>query len=182
MKRSTMEKSDNLKEKAQKIKWFFTDVDGTLTDGRVYYSAEGEQLKAFSLRDGTGSFLLHQAGIRTGIITTENSPIVAKRAEKLKVDEYIFGLEHKWDVLSQFVQANGLTLEEIAYMGDEINDYKLIDACGLSFAVADAAELVKRKADIVLSRNGGQHAFREAVEKLLELKGVDVEKIINEKL
>lgn len=177
-----MEKSDKLVEKAQKIRWFFTDVDGTLTDGRVYYSAEGEQLKAFSLRDGTGFFLLRQAGIKTGIITTENSPIVAKRAEKLKVDGYIFGSEHKWDVLSQFMQANGLTFDEIAYIGDEINDYKLIDACGLSFAVADAAELVKSKADIVLSRNGGQHAFREAVEKLLELRGVDIEQIINEKL
>ena len=109
-----MEKSDKLKEKAKKIKWFFTDVDGTLTDERVYYSAEGEQLKAFSLRDGTGFFLLRQAGIKTGIITTENSPIVAKRVEKLKVDAYMFGSEHKLDVLSQFVQANGLTFDEIA--------------------------------------------------------------------
>lgn len=182
MKQSMKEKSDKLVAKAQRIKWFFTDVDGTLTDGRVYYSAEGEQLKAFSLRDGTGFFLLRQAGIKTGIITTENSPIVAKRAEKLKVDEYIFGSEHKRDVLSQFIQENGLTFDEIAYVGDEINDYKLIEACGLSFAVSDAAELVKRKADIVLSHNGGQHAYRKAVEILLELKGVDVEKIINEKL
>ena len=177
-----MEKSDKLLAKATKIKWFFTDVDGTLTDGRVYYSAEGEQLKAFSLRDGTGFFLLRQVGIKTGIVSTEDSPIVAKRAEKLMVDQYIFGSEHKWDVLSQFMHANELTFDEIAYIGDEINDLKLIDACGLTFAVADAAELVKKKADIVLSHNGGQHAFREAVEMLLELKEIDVEKIIKEKL
>lgn len=177
-----MEKLDKLVAKAQKTKWFFTDVDGTLTDGRVYYSAEGEHLKAFSLRDGAGFFLLRQAGIKTGIITTENSPIVAKRAEKLKVDAYIFGSEHKWDVLSQFMQANRLTFEEIAYIGDEINDYKLLDACGLSFVVADAAELVKNKADVVLSRKGGQHAFREAVERLLELREVDIKNIISENL
>ena len=182
MKQSMMEKSDKLVEKAQKIKCFFTDVDGTLTDGWVYYSAEGEQLKAFSLRDGTGFFLLRQVGIRTGIITTENSPIVAKRAEKLKVDAYIFGSEHKLEMLSQFVQANGLTFDEIAYIGDEINDYKLIDACGLSFAVADAVELVKRKADIVLSNKGGQHAFREAVEMLFNLKGLDIKDIIESSL
>ena len=77
-----------LREKAAKIKWFFCDIDGTLTDGGVYYSPEGELLKRFSLRDGTGFFLLKQCGIKTGFITTENSPIVEQRAKKLKINKY----------------------------------------------------------------------------------------------
>lgn len=177
-----MEKSDKLVEKAKKIKWFFTDVDGTLTDGRVYYSAEGEQLKAFSLRDGTGFFLLRQIDIRTGIITTECSPIVKQRAKKLKVDAYIYGTEKKEDVLQQFLGENQLLWEEIAYIGDEINDYKLFKSCGLTFAVADACEEVKSEADVVLAREGGKHAFREAVDMLLKLLNVDTKKIISEKL
>ena len=79
------------RERAAKIKWFFCDIDGTLTDGCVYYSPEGELLKKFSLRDGTGFFLLKQCGIKTGFITTECSPIVEQRANKLKIDKYIYG-------------------------------------------------------------------------------------------
>lgn len=177
-----MEKSDKLVAKAKKIKWFFTDVDGTLTDGWVYYSADGEQLKAFSLRDGTGFFLLRQIGVKTGIITTECSPIVEQRAKKLKVDAYIYGTEKKKDVMRQFLEENHLSWDEIAYIGDEINDYKLIESCGLTFAVADACDEVKSGADMVLTREGGKHAFREAVDVLLKLLRVNTQKIINDML
>lgn len=177
-----MEKSDKLVAKAKKIKWFFTDVDGTLTDGRVYYSADAEQLKAFSLRDGTGFFLLRQIGIKTGIITTECSPIVVQRAKKLNVDAYIYGTEKKREVMQQFLQENQLSWDEIAYIGDEINDYKLIESCGLSFAVADAAEIIKEKADVLLKIEGGKHAFREAVQMLLNLLDIDIHEIITESL
>lgn len=170
--------SGNLIEKARKIRYFFTDVDGTLTDGGVYYSSQGEMLKKFSLRDGTGFFLLRQCGIKTGIITSENSPIVACRAEKLKVDKYIFGSITKVETLQSFLSAESLTFENIAYIGDEINDLKLIKKCGLSFAVADADERVKTDADIICTHRGGDGAFREAVEKLLQLKNVEVNKII----
>lgn len=177
-----MEKSDKFIEKAQKIRWFFTDVDGTLTDGRVYYSSEGEQLKTFSLRDGAGFFLLRQVGIKTGIITTECSPIVAQRAKKLHVDAYISGAEKKGDVMLQFIETHQLNWEEIAYIGDEVNDCKLIEECGLTFAVADAADIIKQKADIVCKCVGGQHAFREAVGVLLNLREVDVDEIIQKSL
>lgn len=177
-----MEKSDKLVAKAKKIKWFFTDVDGTLTDGRVYYSADGEQMKAFSLRDGTGFFLLRQIGVKTGIITTECSPIVEQRAKKLKVDTYIYGTEKKKDAMQQFIEENQLSWDEIAYIGDEINDYKLIESCGLSFVVADAAESVKEKADIVCKNAGGKHAFREAVEMLLNLREININEIITKTL
>lgn len=169
-----------LQEKAAKIEYFFADVDGTLTDGTVAYSPNGELLKAFSLRDGTGYFLLRQAGIKTGIITTEDSPIVTRRVEKLKIDEYILGTSKKLDSMKAFTIKNNISLDRIAFIGDEINDLKLLRECGLSFAVADADERLIKACDIVCNKKGGQGAFREAVEMLLVLKGIDMDEIIEE--
>ena len=173
---------DILRQKATKIKWFFCDIDGTLTDGGVYYSPEGELLKRFSLRDGTGFFLLRQCGIKTGFITTENSPIVEQRAKKLKIDKYIYGTQCKVEVMQEFLASEELTMENVAFIGDELNDIKLLKACGLSFAVGDADHRAKDVADIVCERFGGHEAFREAVERLLELKDIDIDKIIDEHL
>jgi YrbI family 3-deoxy-D-manno-octulosonate 8-phosphate phosphatase len=173
---------DKLRQKAANIKWFFCDIDGTLTDGGVYYSPEGEQLKRFSLRDGTGFFLLRQCGVKVGFITTENSPIVEQRAKKLKIDKYIFGTHRKVEVMNDFVSNEGLSMENIAYIGDELNDVKLLKSCGLSFAVGDADHRVKKVADIVCEHSGGHGAFREAAEQLLLLKGADIDKIIEQSL
>lgn len=169
---------DVLRQKAGKIKWFFCDIDGTLTDGGVYYSSEGEQLKRFSLRDGTGFFLLRQCGIKTGFITTEDSPIVAKRAQKLKIDKYIFGTHRKVEALREFLASEGLAMENAAYIGDELNDVKLLKACGLSFVVADADHRAKDAADIVCMHAGGYGAFREAVELLLGYQGRSIDNIV----
>lgn len=174
--------NSNLQKKAAKIEYFFADVDGTLTDGTVSYSPNGELLKTFSLRDGTGYFLLRQAGIKTGIITTEDSPIVTRRVEKLKIDEYIFGTSKKLDSIKAFVAKNNISLEQIAFIGDEINDLKLLRECGLSFAVADADERLIKACDIVCNKKGGQGAFREATEILLSLKGIDINEIIEKSL
>lgn len=169
---------DELRERAAKIKWFFCDIDGTLTDGCVYYSPEGELLKKFSLRDGTGFFLLRQAGIKTGFITTENSPIVEQRAKKLKIDKYIFGTHKKLEAMQEFVNQEGIFMDNIAYIGDELNDIKLLSSCGLGFAVADADRRVKDTAKIVCNSTGGNGAFREAVERLLLLMDIDIYAII----
>ena len=171
-----------LKAKAAKIKWFFCDIDGTLTDGCVYYSPEGELLKKFSLRDGTGFFLLKQCGIKTGFITTECSPIVEQRAKKLEIDNYIYGTHRKLEVMQKFITEENLSFENIAYIGDEINDVKLLKVCGLSFVVADACESAKFVADIICHNKGGNGSFREAVEKLLNLKEINIKKIIEEQL
>ena len=173
---------DILRQKAAKIKWFFCDIDGTLTDGGVYYSPDGELLKRFSLRDGTGFFLLRQCGIKTGFITTENSNIVEQRAKKLKIDKYIFGTHRKVETMMEFLASEGLTMESVAYMGDELNDVKLLKASGLSFAVGDADHRAKGAADIVCEHFGGHSAFREAVERLLDLKGIDIDEIVNKSL
>lgn len=173
---------DELRLRASRIKWFFCDIDGTLTDGCVYYSPEGELLKKFSLRDGTGFFLLKQVGIKTGFITTECSPIVEQRAKKLKIDKYIYGTNHKIESIQKFMKVEGLTFDEIAFIGDELNDVKLLQACGLAFAVGDANHRVKEVADIVCEHSGGQGAFREAVEMLLEMKDISIDAIVNNSL
>ena len=171
-----------LRQKAAKIKWFFCDIDGTLTDGGVYYSPEGELLKRFSLRDGTGFFLLRQCGIKAGFITTENSPIVEQRAKKLKIDKYIFGTNRKVEAMQEFIASEGLSMENVAFIGDELNDVKLLKACGLSFAVGDADHRAKEVADVICDRSGGHGAFREAVERLLDLKGICIDEIVNKDL
>lgn len=167
-----------LKEKAKKIKWVFTDVDGTLTDGCVYYSPQGELLKKFSLRDGTGFFLLREAGVKIGIITGENSPIVEQRAKKLKVDKLILGGVPKVEKLKQFLDSEGLSFGNVAYIGDDLNDIKLIRHCGIGFAVGDADPRAKEFADIVVTHHGGDGAFREVAESLLNIMLIDIDKII----
>lgn len=169
---------DELRERAAKIQWFFCDIDGTLTDGCVYYSPEGELLKKFSLRDGTGFFLLRQIGIKTGFITTENSPIVEQRAMKLKIDKYIYGTHKKLEAMQDFAASEGISLENIAYIGDELNDVKLLSACGIGFAVSDATEMAQHAAHYLCKNKGGNGAFREAVTMLLELKNVSIDQII----
>ena len=173
---------EDLRRRAAKIKWFFCDIDGTLTDGSVYYSPEGELLKKFSLRDGTGFFLLRQCGIKTGFITTECSPIVEQRAKKLKIDKYIFGTHQKLEAMQAFVNEEGISLENIAFIGDELNDVKLLSACGFGIAVNDADKRAKGAACYVCRHIGGNGAFREAVEKLLFLKGIDIEEVIKKSL
>ncbi len=169
---------DILRQKASKIKWFFCDIDGTLTDGGVYYSPNGELLKRFSLRDGTGFFLLRQCGIKAGFITTENSPIVEQRAKKLKIEKYICGTHQKVEAMYEFITSEGLTFDNVAFIGDELNDIKLLQVSGLSFAVGDADNRVKEVVNIVCEHKGGYGAFREAVEKLLYFQGVDIDDII----
>jgi len=174
--------NEDLQERARKIKIFFTDVDGTLTDGCVYYSENGEMLKKFSLRDGSGFYLLRQAGIKTGIITGEDSLIVARRAEKLKVDKLIMNAVPKVETLKAYLDSVGLDFSNVAYIGDSINDIKLLQRVGLSFAVGDADDLTKSKAHIICQTQGGKGAFFEAAIILLDLKGVDINSIIESKL
>ena len=174
--------SDELIERAQHIKWFFTDVDGTLTDGTSYYSPSGEVLKRFSLRDGSGFFLLHQIGIKIGIITGENSPIVERRAEKLKVDKLVMNAVPKLETFQRVLDSENLSMNEVAYIGDGINDVKLLKVAGLSFAVADAHETAKNVSSIVLNNNGGNGAFLEACEILIRAKGISVESIVDKSL
>ena len=152
------------------IKLFATDVDGTMTDGCMYYAENGIELKKFNFRDGMGFKLLRDAGIKTAIITTENTPIVQKRADKLKVDYLSMGTWKKLDFVKNVCNELNITLDEVAYIGDDINDIELLSAVKYRACPADAVEKVKSISEIIkLSNKGGEGAVREFIEYLLNL-------------
>lgn len=157
-------KSDHdLAEKIKKIKCVISDCDGVLTDGGMYYSDKGDELKKFNTKDGMGFKILKEKGYITGIITGEDIQLVRKRAEKLKVDFVYLGVENKMSVINQICQKYRLSFEEIAYIGDDINDLDVIENVGFGCSVSDGVELVKKKSDYVTQAKGGAGAFRELV-------------------
>lgn len=162
--------SDDLKEKARKIKLLLTDCDGVLTDGCVYYSEKGEELKKFSLRDGMGvERLRNLCNIETAIITRENSEIVHRRSEKLKLKNFYQGVREKREKLPQIMADYGLKAEEIAYIGDDINDKEIMQAVGLCACPFDAFREIKSISHYVCQNPGGQGAFREFAELIIGL-------------
>ena len=155
--------------KAKKIKLLLTDCDGVLTDGGVYYTAKGEEMKKFSLRDGMGVERLRTlAQIETGIITGENSDIVLRRAEKLKIIEYHPGVRDKLSKLKEIMEQRKLTSDQIASIGDDCNDLEIMNHVGLSACPADAMPFVCKVASLVLRKNGGFGAFRDFAEIIIE--------------
>ncbi|MFN3305682.1 MAG: KdsC family phosphatase [Candidatus Kapaibacteriota bacterium] len=161
-------------DKLKRVKLLVMDVDGTLTDGKVYYSKDGEELKAFSIRDGMGIELLHNYGIGTCIITTETSQIVTARASKLRIDHVILGSKNKLKDLEELCNEVNITLEEVAYIGDDINDIRAIEKVGFSACPSDAVKYVKDKVDYICSNKGGEGAVRELIELLLISQGKEI--------
>ena len=154
----------------KKIKLFLTDVDGVLTDGGMYYSASGDELKKFNTRDGVAVELLHEAGIKTGMITSETTKIVENRAKKLKIDYLVQGAKAGGKLTSaeEICKKEGITLDEVAYIGDDINCIDLLSAVGLKACPADASAKVKRISGIIiLAKKGGEGVVREFVENYL---------------
>ena len=153
-----------------KIKLFLTDVDGVLTDGGMYYSETGDELKKFNTRDGMGFHLLREAGIKSGIITTENTQIVERRAAKLKVD-YVYQGKNtggKLQTALEICRKEGITLAEAAYIGDDINCYDLLCEVGMAACPADAVDKIKTIPNIIILRKkGGEGVVREFIEIIL---------------
>lgn len=154
----------------RKIKLFATDCDGVLTDGGMYYSPEGDNMKKFNTKDGMGLSLLKENGIITAIITGEDSEIVKKRAKKLNIDEVYLGCKNKVAAMEELLKKYNFTFEEVAYIGDDINDLDLLKKVGLSLSVNDAIDIVKQNVHYVTKKNGGEGAVREAVEFILNEK------------
>ena len=152
------------------IKLFLSDVDGTLTDGGMYYSENGDELKKFNTRDGMGFQLLREAGIKTGIITSENTKIVENRAKKLKVD---FLCKSKRDggkvaAAQEICDELGITLDEVAYIGDDINCYELLSKVGIAACPNDAVELIRKIPGVnVMREKSGNGCVRSFIEKIL---------------
>ena len=151
-----------------KIKLFAADVDGTLTDGCMYYGDDGTEFKRFCFKDGMAFQLLREVGIKTAFVTSENTPIVQKRADKLKVDYVQMGSWKKLDFIKDICQKLNISLQEVAYIGDDINDIELLQAAGVKACPQDAVDAVKQIPGIcVLEKNGGEGAVREFVEKII---------------
>lgn len=155
----------------KKVKLFLTDVDGTLTDAGMYYSENGDELKKFNTRDGLGIRLLREAGIKTGIITSENTRIVENRAKKLCVDYLYQGKIDggKLAIASEICQKEGFSLNEVAYIGDDINCIELLKSVGFAACPADAHCSVRKIPNIhVMQSRGGDGCVREWIEWILK--------------
>jgi len=156
------------KERALRIKMIIMDVDGTLTDGTLLILPDGEELKSYNVKDGTGILLARVAGLKTGIITGKISKSLEKRAEKLKIDEMYQGILDKKKVLSKILEKNNLDSDQIAYIGDDLGDLEVIKSVGLAGAVADAHPEIKKHSHFICRKVGGKGAVREFIEFILE--------------
>lgn len=151
------------------IRLFLCDVDGTLTDGGMYYTENGDELKKFNTRDGMALQILHDHGIRTGIITSEQRDLVARRATKLRVDYLRLGQfgGGKREVAETICREMGITMQQVLYIGDDLNCYDILTAVGYPACPADACNKVLNIPGIhVLSRKGGDAVVRELAEEL----------------
>ena len=153
---------------AKKIKLLVLDVDGVLTDGKLYYGNNGEELKAFNIQDGLGIKLLQEGGVKVGIITGRVSTLLQRRADELGVTSVIQGREDKLTALKEMLQSQNLGLHEIAFMGDDLPDLSAINAVGLGITVANASSTLSVGADWQTLRSGGNGAVRETAEMILK--------------
>ncbi|MCF6239433.1 MAG: hypothetical protein L3J79_11610 [Candidatus Marinimicrobia bacterium] len=159
--------SAELKAKAGKIKLVVTDIDGVWTDAKMYYNAEGEVMKAFSTYDGMATYLLNKVGIPTAMISGEDSPSVAARAKKLKLDDVFLGIKDKLIVFETLLEKYDLTPDQVAYIGDDVNDYIVMQVAGLTASPASTPAFHILKPDILLDRVGGDGAFREFADLII---------------
>ena len=157
-----------VQSRAARIKLFLMDCDGVLTDGRIWVLEGGEDQKAFNTRDGLGLELLHRAGLKSGVISGRVSSALSRRAEKLGMSYVRQGCENKEQAFAEIVADAGVTNEEVAFAGDDLNDIPLMLKSGLALAVADAAIETRHHAHYVTEASGGHGAVREIVELILK--------------
>ena len=149
------------------IRLIISDCDGVLTDGRLYYGADGEVLKVFNVKDGTAIKALMAQGIKFGIVSGRSSKALARRAEELGLDFCQMGIENKAEVVRELISEYGLTKAEVLYVGDDVNDCDARGEVGLFCAVADADNAVKDISDVVLNSFGGTGIFKEILNEVI---------------
>jgi len=149
-------------KQSKKITHVVLDVDGVFTDGTISYTKDGEHTKNFDMRDGMGLEILRQFDVEVMVMTSENSQLVAKRMEKLKLEHVFLGVKDKYTLLKNISSKSNISLSNVAYVGDDVNDLTNICSVGWSLAPNNATDIVKTHADIVLSKNSGAGAIREA--------------------
>ena len=160
-----------LEERARSVRALVLDVDGVLTDGRLYYLADGSEVKVMHARDGLGLQLLRAAGLGVALISGRASPIIERRAAELGIEVVLQGIRDKVAAYEQVLAQMRLNDQLVAYVGDDLPDLPILSRAGLSFAPADAAPEVRGSVAVVLRSNGGQGAVREVCERLLKARG-----------
>jgi 3-deoxy-D-manno-octulosonate 8-phosphate phosphatase (KDO 8-P phosphatase) len=160
----------DLAARARRIAAAVFDVDGVMTDGRIYLGESGEEMKAFNVADGHGLKMLREAGIEVAILSGRRAVCVERRAAELGIEHVIQGAGEKLPAFLKLLTGLGLAPRQVAYMGDDVPDLPVLQACGLALSVPDAPLRVRRAAQHVVARRGGEGAVREACELLLRLR------------
>ena len=163
--------NQDLQQRAQAIKLAIFDVDGVLTDGRLYFLTDGSEFKTFNTLDGQGIKMLINSGVRTAIISGRSTPVVEKRANNLGIQHLYQGREDKLVVLDELLGELGLNYAQVAYLGDDLPDLPVIRRVGLGMAVANAAGFVRQHAHGVTEARGGEGAAREFCELIMRAQG-----------
>lgn len=158
-------------ERARRVRLLCVDVDGVLTDAGMYYGADGEVLKRFHTRDGMGLARLRDAGVAVAIISGEEHGIIHARAAKLRIDDVYCASADKLAAVRQLSDRDGLAMDEVAFIGDDVNDLPALERVGFPCAVADAMPSVRRCAAYVTSKRGGEGAVREVCEIVIAARG-----------
>ena len=163
--------SSSFSKKCKQIKLVISDVDGVLTDGGMYYSSKGEMMKKFNAKDGMGVELLKQNNIKTILMTKEKSEIVTKRGKKIKADATLIGITQKEKKLDEICKKFKINKINIGYIGDDINDQNAMKLVGLSASPSDAEKKIHDISDYICEKKGGDGAFREFVNMIIEKRG-----------
>ncbi len=158
--------------KFSKLKYLVLDIDGTLTDGGIYYDEYGNELKKFCTKDAAGIFAAHKLGIKIVVITGRECMATKKRMEELKVDYIFQNKRDKTSFLMNFMQEKGIKKEELGYIGDDINDYMSMQLAGFIGCPKDACKEIKSIAHCISNFDGGHGAVRDIIEQLLEEEGL----------
>lgn len=158
-------------EKISKIKIVLTDVDGVLTDGGLYYTEAGQVMKKFNVKDGLGSVVLKKNGYQTGIISSDNVEIIKTRGERLNMDYIYYNSRDKIKSLDEICQKNSCSYENVAFIGDDLNDLEILKVVGFSAAPHDSVEEVLEIVDYICKKEGGKGAYREFVDLIMKDKG-----------
>jgi len=164
-------KDQALAERCRRLRLILTDVDGVMTDGTVLLLPDGQEAKAFHIRDGLAILLAHGAGLKTGLVSGRASPSVDRRAAELKMSVVRQGIRDKGAALREILEQESLAPHEVAYIGDDVNDLPILQVVGLSAAPADAPLEVRAQAFMVMEARGGAGCLREFVEAILRARG-----------
>lgn len=156
-----------LSDRLASLRLLLTDVDGVLTDGRLWYGPDGEMLKGFHARDGMAVGMLREIGVEVGIVSGRRSPALTRRAEDLGITIVFDGVDDKAATLAEIVADGGYTVEQIGFIGDDLPDLPIIERVGLSFAPYDAVEQVRSRVDHICDAVGGSGVLREVAEMII---------------